>query len=221
MSVSKKALPKAIRRMTDDTPEVIVVPGANGQHETPVPVASPTERSNDRIAANPAQASDVVCAVPVQATSSPTPTALVRPASMGAAVDATGRRSQALKIVERHAVYAAVGGLIPVPIANVAGVTAIIVRMVKVLSDLYGTPFERDRARAIVVGFMGGAMPTGLGAVTTSTLGYIVPGSGLLGLAVSSVTAVACTRSIGRIFVEHFESGAGLDDLPAPVTGRV
>jgi uncharacterized protein (DUF697 family) len=221
MSVSKKALPKAIRRMTDDTPEVIVVPGANGQHETPVPVASPTERSNDRIAANPAQASDVVCAVPAQATSSPTPTALVRPASMGAAVDATGRRSQALKIVERHAVYAAVGGIIPVPIANVAGVTAIIVRMVKVLSDLYGTPFERDRARAIVVGFMGGAMPTGLGAMTTSTLGYIVPGSGLLGLAVSSVTAVACTRSIGRIFVEHFESGAGLDDLPAPVTGRV
>ena len=221
MSVSKKALPKAIRRMTDDTPEVIVVPGANGQHETPVPVASPTERSNDRIAANPAQVSDVVCAVPVQAASSPTPTALVRPASMGAAVDATGRRSQALKIVERHAVYAAVGGIIPVPIANVAGVTAVIVRMVKVLSDLYGTPFERDRARAIVVGFMGGAMPTGLGAVTTSTLGYIVPGSGLLGLAVSSVTAVACTRSIGRIFVEHFESGAGLDDLPAPVTGRV
>lgn len=221
MSVSKKALPKAIRRMTDDTPEVIVVPGANGQHETPVPVASPTERSNDRIAANPAQASDVVCAVPVQAASSPTPTALVRPASMGAAIDATGRRAQALKIVERHAVYAAVGGIIPVPIANVAGVTAVIVRMVKVLSDLYGIPFERDRARAIVVGFMGGAMPTGLGAVTTSTLGYIVPGSGLLGLAVSSVTAVACTRSIGRIFVEHFESGAGLHDLPAPVTGRV
>jgi uncharacterized protein (DUF697 family) len=221
MSVSKKALPKAIRRMTDDTPEAIVVPGANGQHETPVPAASPTERSNDRIAANPAQVSDVVCAAPVQAASSPSPTTLVRPASMGAAVDATGRRAQALKTVERHAVYAAVGGIIPVPIANVAGVTAVIVRMVKALSDLYGTPFERDRARAIVVGFMGGAMPTGLGAVTTSTLGYIVPGSGLLGLAVSSVTAVACTRSIGRIFVEHFESGAGLHDLPAPVTGRV
>ncbi|MGZ3325850.1 MAG: YcjF family protein [Xanthobacteraceae bacterium] len=219
--MSKKALPKAIRRMTDDTPEVIVVPGANGQHETPVPPASPTEPSNDRVAANPPQVGHVVGAVPVQAASSPTPTAFVRPASMGAAIDATGRRAQALKIVERHAVYAAVGGIIPVPIANVASVTAVIVRMVKVLSDLYGTPFERDRARAIVVGFMGGAMPTGLGAVTTSTLGYIVPGSGLLGLAVSSVTAVACTRSIGRIFVEHFESGAGLHDLPTPVTGRV
>ena len=53
-------------------------------------------------------------------------------------------------------------------------------------------------------------MPTGLGAVTTSTLVYIVPGSSLVGLAVSSVAGAACTRSIGRIFIEHFESGATL-----------
>jgi hypothetical protein len=51
--------------------------------------------------------------------------------------------------------------------------------------------------------------------VTTSTLFYVVPGSGLVGLAVSSIAAVACTRSIGRIFVEHFESGSNLHDLRA------
>jgi uncharacterized protein (DUF697 family) len=135
---------------------------------------------------------------------------------MGAGINVTRRRSQANVIVERHTAYAAVGGIIPVPIANVASITAVIVRMVKLLSDLYGIPFERDRARAIVVGLMGGAMPTGLGAVTTSTLFYVVPGSGLIGLAVSSIAAVACTRSIGRIFVEHFESGSSLDDLSAP-----
>jgi hypothetical protein len=32
---------------------------------------------------------------------------------------------------------------------------------------------------------------------------------------VSSVTAIACTRSIGHIFVEHFEGGATLQELPA------
>jgi uncharacterized protein (DUF697 family) len=89
---------------------------------------------------------------------------------------------------------------------------------VRMLSDLYGVPFERDRARAIVIGLMGGAMPTGLGAVTTSTLVYVVPGSGLIGLAVSSIAAAACTRSIGRIFVDHFEGGAMLQDLPATGT---
>jgi hypothetical protein len=42
-----------------------------------------------------------------------------------------------------------------------------------------------------------------------------MPGSNLIGLGVASVSAIACTRSIGRIFVEHFESGATLHDLPA------
>ena len=125
------------------------------------------------------------------------------------------QRSQANRIVERHAVYAGLGGIIPVPLANVATITALIVRMVKALSSLYGVPFERDRARAIVVGLTGGAMPTGLAAATTSTLVYVVPASGIIGLAVSSLTAAACTRSIGRIFVEHFESGATLHDLSA------
>jgi uncharacterized protein (DUF697 family) len=97
----------------------------------------------------------------------------------------------------------------------VASITAVIVRMVKVLSSLYGVPFERDRARAIIIGLMGGAMPTGLAAATTSTLVYVVPASGFIGLAVSSLAGAACTRSIGRIFVEHFESGATLHDLSA------
>lgn len=128
---------------------------------------------------------------------------------------AARRRAHANAVVERHAIYSGVGGIIPVPIANVASITAIIVRMVKVLSDLYGVPFQRDRARAIVVGLVGGAMPTGLAAATTSTLVYVIPVSGLIGLAVSSIAAVACTRSIGRIFVEHFENGATLHDFSA------
>ena len=214
--MSEKTLPKAIRPKTDNSPEASVGPAAGEQHAAPVaPPAAFRERPDSR-AVKPGHVSDVVEAVPAQGHSSPAPAALARVTPMGAGIDVTRRRSQANVIVERHTAYAAVGGIIPVPIANVASVTALIVRMVKLLSDLYGIPFERDRARAIVVGLMGGAMPTGLGAVTTSTLFYVVPGSGLIGLAVSSIAAVACTRSIGRIFVEHFESGSNLDDLPAP-----
>jgi uncharacterized protein (DUF697 family) len=64
-----------------------------------------------------------------------------------------------------------------------------------------------------VVGLVAGAMPTGLGVVASSTLIYLMPASALAGLAVSSVTAAACTRSIGRVFVEHFESGVPLDQM--------
>ena len=58
-------------------------------------------------------------------------------------------------------------------------------------------------------------MPTGVAAVTTSALFYLVPPSALLGLAVSSMTAAAFTRSVGEIFIEQFESGAALDHFPA------
>jgi len=216
VSVSKKTLPKAIRPKTDNSPEASVGPAAGEQHAAPVAPRAAFSKRPDSRAVKPGHVSDVVEAVPAQGHSSPAPAALARATPMGAGIDVTRRRSQANVIVERHTAYAAVGGIIPVPIANVASITAVIVRMVKLLSDLYGIPFERDRARAIVVGLMGGAMPTGLGAVTTSTLFYVVPGSGLIGLAVSSIAAVACTRSIGRIFVEHFESGSSLDNLPAP-----
>jgi uncharacterized protein (DUF697 family) len=217
VSVAKKSLPKAIRTTTVDAGEASAGLGASEQRERLAVAATSSERLDSRpAAAKPVHASHTIDEPPgAPAQASPaSPTALVH-MTPDAGIDATRRRSLANSIVERHTAYAAVGGIIPVPIVNVASITAVIVRMVKRLSDLYGIPFERDRARAIVVGLMGGAMPTGLGAVTTSTLFYVVPGSGLVGLAVSSIAAVACTRSIGRIFVEHFETGSSLHDLSA------
>jgi uncharacterized protein (DUF697 family) len=121
------------------------------------------------------------------------------------------RRRQAIAIVERYANYSAVGGAIPVPLANAAAVTALLVRMVRSLSELYGVPFERNRTRSIVIALMGGALPTGFSTIASSTLSYFVPGLNLVGLAVASVTSGAYARSIGQLFIEHFESGNAVD----------
>jgi len=128
--------------------------------------------------------------------------------------DAAQRLSRANAIVERYANFSALGGVIPLPLINVASVTVIILRMVKLLCKLYDVPYEQGRARALIVGLVGGSIPTRASAVTTSTLIFFVPGANLLGLAVSSVTASACTRGIGRRFIEHFETGATLTDFP-------
>lgn len=133
------------------------------------------------------------------------------PSSASIDIKAQRRRARARAIVERHANYSAMGGFIPLPIVNVAAVTAVTVRMVRTLSKLYDEPFERNRAHAIVIGLMGGVMPTGLATVATSTIGYFIPGYNLIGLAVSSVTASAYARSIGRMIIDHFESGATLE----------
>ncbi|MGB7079460.1 MAG: DUF697 domain-containing protein, partial [Xanthobacteraceae bacterium] len=121
---------------------------------------------------------------------------------------AAQRRKLAHKIVARHKNYAALGGLVPVPVANIGAVTAINLRMVQQLSKLYQVPFERDRTRALIVALVGGAVPTGVGTATTTTLMWIIPGGLLFGLGAAALTAGALTRGIGHVFLESFEAEA-------------
>jgi uncharacterized protein (DUF697 family) len=213
MSINKKKLPKAMR--STDAPTQASAPQAIVEEKGHVP--DPTQPaqvpSRGGTGSEPVQPTASQAAAPQKTSRIEQP-----PASRGsppAKLDVTRRRTIANAIVERHATYAVGGGIIPLPIANVAGVTAINIRMVSMLSRLYDVPFERDRTRAMVVGLAGGAMPMGLATVAASTLSYLTPASALIALAVSSLTAATCTRNIGRTFVEHFESGAASGDLAA------
>jgi uncharacterized protein (DUF697 family) len=119
---------------------------------------------------------------------------------------AARRRALARRIVERHRNYAAVGGLVPLPAANIASVTAVNLRMVKQLSEVYGVPFQRDRTRSLIIALIAGAAPTGAGLAAASTLMWIVPGGLIWGLGASAITAGALTRGIGMVFVDSFEA---------------
>jgi uncharacterized protein (DUF697 family) len=190
--MTRKQLPKVITHWNDDLREFAADAAADEEFVAP-------QAASLRAVKAKAQTEAAITPLPIAR-------APVSAASTGAEPQAVRRAHLARKIVDRHRLYAAMGGLFPLPIANVAGVTAIIVRMVKALSDLYEVPFERDRTRSFVIGLMGGAVPTGLAAATASTLVFVIPGSGFVGLAVSSITAASFTRGIGLFFVERFEN---------------
>jgi len=187
--MTRKQLPKVIRPTVADLPVI---------------AAEPEAKSQQRAAFH----QQIEAHAEVRCPSAPPANDLLPAATPNAQWLAERRLREAFKIVGRHRMFAAVGGLFPMPAVNVVGVTAIILRMVKALGDLYGVPFERDKTRSIVIGLMGGAAPTGLGAATASTLAFVLPGAGAVGLAVSSVTAAALTRRIGVVFIERFEKSA-------------
>jgi uncharacterized protein (DUF697 family) len=114
-------------------------------------------------------------------------------------------RARAERIVRHYAVMAGCGGIIPVPIVNISAITTIIVRMLQRLARVYDVTFERDRARALVISLLGGTLPTGFAVTTSSTLVYLIPGANFAAMAVSCVSAVACTRAIGHLFIDYFE----------------
>jgi uncharacterized protein (DUF697 family) len=119
---------------------------------------------------------------------------------------AARRRALARRIVDRHKNYAAAGGLVPLPAVNIASVTAVNLRMVKQLSELYGVPFQRDRTRSLIIALIAGAVPTGAGLAASSTLMWIIPGGLVWGLGAAALTAGALTRGIGLVFVDSFEA---------------
>jgi uncharacterized protein (DUF697 family) len=205
--MNAKKLPKAIKRSTTrlhpaEAEQITTAPQAP-RHDP----EQPNEASSSLPSQLPSRHAESEPARPRE-TPAPTAQSLALREIPPAAHDTEQRRWLADRIVERYATYSAGGGFIPLPIANVASVVAINIRMVKALSGHYGVPFEKDRARAIVVGLAAGAMPTGLASVAASTLYLLSPASSIIALGVSSVTAAACTRTTGRFFIEHFESGA-------------
>ena len=196
--MNKKKLPKAVLRTADEMRD-----SADRTLATPHPVDL-NETSAPRPANLRPAADNVIEMVPKTDSTSTDTAAAAKTLDAAEAL----RRRKAVAIVERYANWSAVGGVIPVPIANAAAITALLVRMIKALSALYEVPFEKNRTRAAVIGLMGGVLPTGFATIAASTITYFVPGYGLFSLAVSSVTSSAYARSIGQLYIEHFENGA-------------
>jgi len=207
----RKPLPKAITRSIANLQQIAAGFAADEQGRVPPQVpreVTQEVRSAAFDAVEPEPKSEAApAAMPVtnpirQEPSEPR----LEPKSRAADPLAARRRALARRIVDRHKNYAAVGGLVPLPAANIASVTAVNLRMVKQLSELYGVPFQRDRTRSLIIALIAGAVPTGAGLAASSTLMWIVPGGLVWGLGAAALTAGALTRGIGLVFVDSFEA---------------
>ena len=203
----RKPLPKAITRSIANLQQIAAGFAADEQGRVPPHVAPPAMafdavEPEPKSEAAPAAMPDTVNNPIRQEPSEPRLEAKSRAADPLAA----RRRALARRIVDRHKNYAAMGGLVPLPVANIASVTAVNLRMVKRLSELYGVPFRRDRTRSLIIALIAGAVPTGAGLAASSTLMWIVPGGLVWGLGAAALTAGALTRGIGLVFVDSFEA---------------
>ncbi len=212
----RKPLPKAITRSIANLQDIAAGFAADEQGRVPRQLTTrqtTTRHATPFDAVEPEPRMETPTAIPAEipaATGEPIARTANRTASepQPRAADplAARRRALARRIVERHKNYAAVGGLVPLPAANIASVTALNLRMVKQLSELYGVPFQRDRTRSLIIALIAGAVPTGAGLAASSTLMWIVPGGLLWGLGVSAITAGALTRGVGLVFIDSFEA---------------
>jgi len=118
------------------------------------------------------------------------------------------------RIIRENMLWAAGGGLIPVPIIDMIAITAVELKMLKELSALYEVPFREDQAKSILVSLLAGLGAPALGSAITVSVVKLVPILGALsGFIAVPGAAAAFTYAVGKVFLQHFASGGTFLDF--------
>ena len=127
---------------------------------------------------------------------------------------ASPHEAAANKIVNQNMLWAAGVGIFPIPVVDFVGITAVQLKMINDLANLYGIPFRRDVGKSIVASLIAslGAPTLAFGTVGSILKGLPLVGPVLGGLALPGFSA-ALTYAIGRVFIQHFETGGNMLDF--------
>lgn len=125
------------------------------------------------------------------------------------------RKRVAQSIVNRHSAVAAGVGLIPVVGVDVVALTGVALNMINRLCDLYGVNFTRQAGLNFIMSLLAGTLPTVLLTTTTSMLKSVPFLGQLAGSAAMAVNGGAIVYALGRVMINHFETGGDLLNLDA------
>jgi len=118
-------------------------------------------------------------------------------------------------IVRKWTYVAAGAGLIPIPMADLAAIVAVQLKLVADLSAHYGVPFYRNQGKAALGALTGGIASRQLAPLLGSALKAIPVVGQFGGVAASTLSAGAATYAVGRVFDLHFSNGGTLLDFDA------
>ncbi len=105
-------------------------------------------------------------------------------------------------------------GLIPVPFVDLAAVSGVQLKMLSDLSELYGIKFSENKGKSIISALLGSIVPNSLAGGSVGCILKMIPFFGtVLGGVSMSLFSGAATYAIGKVFIQHFESGGTFLDF--------
>lgn len=117
------------------------------------------------------------------------------------------RIAKANNIVKNRMIASVGAGLIPFPLVDVVALTGIQVDTVRALAKLYSVKFSKDAGKTAISCLTGALFPVATGP-WLSSLAKSVPVVGqIVGTLSMPVVAGAATYAVGKVFIQHFESG--------------
>ena len=115
--------------------------------------------------------------------------------------------AKAEQTIKHHMLAAAGIGLVPLPWVEMAALAGLQLNLLRSLAGIYGVEFSSQIGKSAIGALVGSdlsvSLSTGLGMLAKS-----LPGIGwAVGAASGALLGAASTYALGKVFVQHFESG--------------
>jgi uncharacterized protein (DUF697 family) len=117
------------------------------------------------------------------------------------------RLSNANNSVKNYTMAAMAVGLVPAPLIDMAALSAIQLKMVHSAANNYGVPFSKNIAKSIIGSMLGSSIAVTLALPVASFIKFVPIIGQSSGTISTALIGSASTYAVGKIFVEHFESG--------------
>ncbi len=111
--------------------------------------------------------------------------------------------------IKKHVIFSMTAGAIPIPLVDLAAVTAIQLDLIKDIAELYDIPYDKNQGKSIASALAGASFARFGASIIKS-----IPGIGTLaGLASQVILSGASTYALGKIFESHFSADGNLFTL--------
>ena len=128
----------------------------------------------------------------------------------GAHVEGELRKIQCDATISKHVTASLGAAFIPLPAVDFAAITGVQIDMLYRLCKIYGVPFSKESARTVVASLLGGALPGLPSRILASGLKLVPVVGTVASMVISPTLAGVATYAVGRVFVQHLDSGGTL-----------
>lgn len=119
------------------------------------------------------------------------------------------KTESANEIVRSHVLWSVGAGLVPVPVLDIAAVTAVQLDMINQICKIYDLDFSESVGKSLISALAGSTLAR-IGSSFVKAVPVVGP---LLGGVSMSVLSGATTYAVGQVFISHFEKGGTLNNF--------
>ncbi len=127
------------------------------------------------------------------------------------------QKDKANQLVKEYVLWSAGAGLLPIPLLDVAAVTAVQVKLLRKLCEMFEVSYDENSSRALLSSLLS-SVTASAGASMLKAIPIIGSALGGVGMAVLSGGA---TYAAGQVFIRHFEAGGTLQNFDLATATRL